>query len=214
MMKPGIMLRLAYTVGCGYMALCGVVLLRTASSQSAPPLLPPQPLGPALPAPRPALPAPGPAGPSGWFAGIRARCNAVEVEVALRGSPPPAGDEGAAYMAGCYALAGKMEKAKQTIDAMPAGGRPRAADIVFEIVHPVADAGDDRSAGPMMRLVLDYRPDNFMALYHAGMSEHAVGDNAPARKHLMRFLELYGEEDGWKRNAREVLARPEVARAR
>jgi cytochrome c-type biogenesis protein CcmH/NrfG len=88
------------------------------------------------------------------------------------------------------------------------GWRPRAAGIVFEIVHPVADAGDDRSAGPMMRLVLEFWPQNFQALYHAGMSEYAVDDYERARAHLDRFLALYRTDDGWTRNAREVLGRP------
>ena len=34
-----------------------------------------------------------------------------------------------------------MDRAKGIIDALPAGWRPRAAGIVFDIVHPVADAG-------------------------------------------------------------------------
>jgi hypothetical protein len=60
--------------------------------------------------------------------------------------------------------------------------------------------------------VLEYAPDNFMALYHAGMSEHALGDHERAAGHLRRFLELYRADDGWTRNAREVLERPELRR--
>jgi hypothetical protein len=42
------------------------------------------------------------------------------------------------------------------------GDRARAANIVFEVGHPVADAGDDRSAGPLMELVVDYVPDELL----------------------------------------------------
>ena len=197
------MLRIAYGLGFGYLALCGLAL---AARPGAAPSLPPDA------EPR-AVVRSAPAGSAaGWFERIRPRCNAVEVAVALRSTPAPAGDEGASYTAGCYALAGKMERARQTIDALSAGVRPRAAGIVFDIVHPVADAGDDQSAGPMMRLVLEYTPDNFQALYHAGMSEYGVGEHAQARDHLDRFLELYRADDGWTRNARDVLGRPEMKR--
>src|SRR4029450_7125018 len=94
-------------------------------------------------------------GADGWFAAIRPRCNAVEVALAMTREPPPASNEGAAFRAGCHALAGKLDDARQTIDGLAPEARGRAAQTLFEIVHPVADAGDDRSAGPMMRLVLD-----------------------------------------------------------
>ena len=76
---------------------------------------------------------------------------------------------------------------------------------MFNIGHPVADAGDDDSAGPIMRLVVEYQPDNYMALYHAGMSEYMLGQIDFARTHLEQFIELYQPEDGWRTNAREVL---------
>ena len=121
--------------------------------------------------------------------------------------PPPAGSDGAGYAAACYALAGKIDRARQTIDALPAGDRSQAAGIVFEVGHPVADAGDDASAGPIMRLVVEYQPENYMALYHAGISEYMLGHLDFARTHLERFLALYSAEDGWRSNAREVLGR-------
>jgi hypothetical protein len=198
------MLRAAYGFGVAYLAYCGWALAQ--ATPGAPPVIVqtlPAHLSTGLPPP-PADTA------AGWFVATRPRCNAVEVELALRSNPPPASsrEEGQSYAAGCYALAGKMDRARQIIEALPAGWRPRAAGIVFEIVHPVADAGDDRSAGPMMRLVLEYWPDNFQALYHAGMSEYAVEDRALAREHLQKFLTLYTADDGWSRNAREVLGRP------
>ena len=85
--------------------------------------------------------------------------------------------------------------------------RAGAAGIVFNVGHPVADAGDDQSAGPIMRLVVEYQPDNYMALYHAGMSEYILGQPDLARTHLEAFLARYASEDGWRANALEVLQR-------
>lgn len=179
--------------GWSYVALCGLVL---ASHRR--PLLPGEPRSTLAPYR-------GDAG--SWFARIKPFCNAVEVEVQQQRLPPPAGTEGAGYAAACYALAGKIDRARQAIDALPSRVRPVAAGIVFQIGHPVADAGDDASAGPIMRLVVEYQPDNYMALYHAGISEYMLGQLGYARTHLEKFLQLYSSEDGWRANAREVLGR-------
>ena len=80
---------------------------------------------------------------------------------------------------------------------------------MFQIGHPVADAGDDDSAGPIMRLVVKYQPRAYMALYHSGISSYNLGDVDLARDHLTRFLELYERDDGWRRNGLDVLARIE-----
>ena len=84
--------------------------------------------------------------------------------------------QGAGYGAACYALAGRIDHARSLITALPAGERGQASAIVFDIGHPVADAGDDRSAGPIMELVLEFWPENYMALYHAGMSEYVLAN--------------------------------------
>jgi hypothetical protein len=180
--------------GWGYVALCGGLTL--ASRADLPPGAEP---------PGPPAPLRGDAG--AWFARIKPFCNAVEVDVQQRHFPPPAGTAGTGYSAACYALAGKIDLARQAIEALPSGERGTAAGIVFAIGHPVADAGDDASAGPIMRLVVEYQPENYMALYHAGISEYMLGQMDFARTHLTRFLELYHSEDGWRANAREVLGR-------
>jgi hypothetical protein len=133
-------------------------------------------------------------------------CNPVEVDVGMRRRPPPAGYEGSAYQAACYALAGKIDVARQVILALPAGERAGAAGLFLSIADPVADAGDDRAAGPMMRLVLEFAPDSYIALYHAGMSEYALGDRRSAELHLRHFLRVYATEDGFRARATEVLA--------
>jgi serine/threonine protein kinase len=142
---------------------------------------------------------------NGWFNRIKPRCNAVEVVTAINSSPPPADWEGMGYAAACYALAGKIDAADRAIGQLDQGMRPQAVNIVFEIGHPVADAGDDRSAGPIMELVLKYWPQNYMAMYHAGMSAYALGDINLSKQRLTDFLNTYKAADGWTNNARTVM---------
>lgn len=179
--------------GWGYVALCGLIVASR-----------PDPSARGRPHGAPA-PFRGDAG--AWFARIKPFCNAVEVDVQQRYLPPPPGTQGAGYSAACFALAGKIELARQAIEALPAGDRATAAGIVFAVGHPVADAGDDASAGPIMRLVVEYQPENYMALYHAGVSEYMLGEMDYARTHLTRFLELYRVEDFYRRNGTEILGR-------
>jgi len=97
--------------------------------------------------------------------------------------------------------------ARRIIDGVAAGNRNQAVNIVFEVGHPVADAGDDRSAGPIMELVVDYWPSHYMALYHAGMAEYMLGQRELAKHNLSAFLRFYSEKDGWRTNAIDVLER-------
>src|SRR5919201_347316 len=124
-----------------------------------------------------------------------------------RGEPAPKTLQGAGFEAACYALAGRIDDARRIIDRLPAADRYKAADIVFNVGHPVADAGDDRAAGPIMELVIDYWPNHYMALYHAGMAEYMLGQHALAKRNLEAFLRIYTQQDGWRSNAFEVLAR-------
>ena len=183
--------------GIGYLLVCAVVAIRHE----------PRP----APSPQPPPPAPEVVGFDGsavqWFAAIKPYCNAVEAEVTQRRHPAPHTVEGQGYSAACYALGGHIDSARAVIDRLASSDRARAAGIVFDVGHPVADAGDDRSAGPIMELVLEYWPNQYMALYHAGMSEYALGQPGLARQHLTSFLQYYHEDDGWTHNARDVLAR-------
>ena len=188
-----------YALGWSYVALCGL-LLAIARMQPVP-----APVPQGRPPAHHHEPSPGEGGQ--WFAGMKPFCNAVEVEVRQQHVPPPATVDGAGYSAACYALAGKIDQARKVIDRLPPNQRSQAAAIVFGVGHPVADAGDDQSAGPIMRLVIDYQPDNYMALYHAGMSEFILGQADFARTHLKQFMALYPSEDGWRANARDVLTR-------
>jgi hypothetical protein len=193
--------RALYAAGWGYVALCGLVLVMRPGAA---------PVGRNGEPPAALAPFRGPAGE--WFARVKPFCNAVEVEVRQQQVPAPASVDGAGYSAACYALAGKIDRAREVIDRLDGGDRSTAAGIVFEVGHPVADAGDDQSAGPIMRLVVSYQPQNYMALYHAGMSEYILGQMDLAKTHLTRFLDLYHSEDGWRSNALDVLHRLDSAR--
>lgn len=203
-------MRFLHAVGLGYIAVCGGLLI--APRQTAVPLPVP------TPQPRPAsaetvtvVTPPHPAQPltpgnaRAWFEQAKPFCNALEVVTRIQYAPPPAGPDGRGFGAACYALAGNIDSAQAMIDRLARGDRPGAASIVFEVGHPVADAGDNRSAGPMMALVVSYQPDNYMALYHAGMAEFATGERRLAKKHLTRFLALYSQEDGWRSSAQGTL---------
>jgi tetratricopeptide (TPR) repeat protein len=189
------MQRTLYLVGFGYLAICGAVVLRHQTRRAQPP----------------GQPTTSTAGFEGsasqWFAAMKPFCNAVEVEIVHSRHPAPATLEGQGVSAACYALAGKIDSARAIIDRLAETDRYRAAGIVFDIAHPVADAGDNRSAGPIMELVISYWPNHYMALYHAGMAEIALGRSDLAVKNLTAFLSYYHENDGWTQSARETLAR-------
>lgn len=187
-----------YFAGFTYIALCGAIVVRELR-------------GPVSEDTRlAAIPVPAPASPSGssgaqWFASIKQYCNPVEVDVRTRFSPPPSSVDGAGYAAACFALAGKIDRARTILRAPGTRDRFAAANIVFNVAHPVADAGDDRASGPMMELVVEFWPDNYMARYHAGMSAYALGQHEVAERHLKSFLGMYNAADGFTQNAREAL---------
>ena len=184
--------RALYLAGVGYLAICGTIVLRHRTSH-APSLR--------------ASPASFTGSAPEWFAAMKSLCNAVEVKLAQEAHPAPQTLEGQGYSAACYALGGQIDAARAVIDRLPAADRYRAAGIVFDVAHPVADAGDNRSAGPIMEMVVDYWPNHYMALYHAGMAEYALGQSRLARSHLEAFLQFYHAADGWTGSARETLAR-------
>jgi hypothetical protein len=189
--------RAFHIAGWGYVAVCAVLVVGSIRPTAHPPAAEPQNVGDV----------PGASDASVWFRRVRPYCNSVEVDVVVRNTAAPATPEGQGFRAACYALAGRTDVARRVIDALPADSRVGAAGIVFEVGHPVADAGDDRAAGPIMELVVDYWPSHYMALYHAGMAEYMLGQHALARRNLTAFLGIYRANDGWVSNAREVLAR-------
>jgi hypothetical protein len=187
------MFRLHYLLGTVFIALCGLAVARSSIV-----VVPHGASGPAE-----SLPSGGDA--AQWFATLKPFCNALEVDTRMSGNPPPAGLEGQGYGAACYALAGKIDRARELILTVEPDQRWRAAGIVFEIGHPIADAGDDRSAGPIMSLVVEFWPNHYMALYHAGAAAYGLGQADAAGRHLRSFLRHYTVADGWGQRAQEML---------
>jgi hypothetical protein len=142
-----------------------------------------------------------------WFESVRRYCNPVEVETRMRWQPAPPTPEGSMHEAACYALAGRIDSAREVILTLPEEMRYRAAGVVFEAGHPAADAGDDVAAGPLMELVVEFWPNHYMALYHAGAARFEQGSHAAARDYLERFLVEYGHDDGWRSSALSMLER-------
>jgi len=140
-----------------------------------------------------------------WFQSVRQYCNSVEVETHLNWQPAPTTPEGDMHKAACYALAGRIDRARETIEGLPEGLRYQGAGVVFEAGHPAADAGDDIAAGPLMELVVEYWPNHYMALYHAGAARFGLGDYEVAEGYLERFLVEYTADDGWTGSARSML---------
>ena len=151
-----------------------------------------------------------PADAPSWFRSMKAYCNPVEVETQLTWNPAPQSTDGIAYEAACYALAGRIDSARERILRVPEDQRWKAAGVVFNVGHPVADAGDDRAAGPIMELVVDFWPNHYMALYHAGAARYALGDHGFAHKYLVSFLGYYDTDDGWRRSASSMIAEIEA----
>ena len=193
--------RFLYFAAFAYIALCGAIVARKVVSSSRGPRITVDPVVAVAPPP------PTGATTSGaqWFAAMKPYCNQVEVDVRARYSPAPGTSEGAGYAAACFALAGKIERARQIIEGIAPSERAGAANVLFAVAHPVADAGDDRASGPMMELVLEYWPNNYMALYHAGMSEYSLGQRMLAEKHLQAFLQMYTVADYFHENAERAL---------
>lgn len=148
---------------------------------------------------------PDPLDAVGWFQSVRQFCNPVEVETRMNWQPAPTTPEGDMYKAACYALAGRIDRARTVIQGLPQELQYRAAGVVFEAGHPAADAGDDIAAGPLMELVVEYWPNHYMALYHAGAAAYERGDLEPAQGYLERFLVEYSVEDGWRSSAISML---------
>jgi hypothetical protein len=198
-------------LGWTYVALCVAIAINALSRQDTAVVTQQTIVEPVEVQPAPPAPPPSPmVGAAEWFRRVKPYCNAVEISVLARQNSAPRTVDGAGYDAACHALAGRIDDARRIIDRLPQGDRVRAAAVVFDVGHPVADAGDDRSAGPIMELVVDYWPTHYMALYHAGMSEYMLGQRDLARKNLTEFLRQYRADDGWTTNAKEVLRRLET----
>jgi hypothetical protein len=132
---------------------------------------------------------------------VSARCTPLEAKLYLKDAALTVEER-----ATCLALAGFVDDARVLLRAMAVEQRNRAISTIFEIAHPIADAGDDRSAGPLMMLVVEIWPENYMAMFHAGMAQYALGKDDSARGYLERFLGMYAPLDVWHQRAVDALS--------
>lgn len=138
---------------------------------------------------------------TGWWSRAGSQCTPLGVELAIRNR-----EWTDIERTTCLAIAGKISDARTRLAAMSSADRSAALEQIFAIAHPIADAGDDRSAGPIMTLIADEWPENFMAVFHAGMAEFALGNDAAARTQLEKFHTMYGRDDVWRARATKALA--------
>ena len=141
-------------------------------------------------------PASGPA-----LGGLSERCTALTVATTIKTV-----DMTDVQRVVCLSIAGRIDDARAHLTRMSGAERQQAINAVFTIAHPIADAGDDRSAGPIMELVVEFWPENYMAVFHAGMAAYALGDDARAKAQLDRFLGMYQSNDVWRQRAQAALA--------
>lgn len=139
-------------------------------------------------------------GQSSWWSRAGSQCTPLGVQLAIKDS---AWSE--IERTTCLAIAGKIDAARTRLLAMSGANRAAALQQIFDIAHPIADAGDDRSAGPIMALISELWPENYMAVFHAGMAEFALGNDDHARVQLEKFLTVYGREDVWRGRAQKAL---------
>lgn len=140
-----------------------------------------------------------------WLASMGETCTPQGLAWHEGWDASPETSEGAVYRAVCLALAADVEGARAELLSLSPEERRPAADVLFSIGHPRADAGDEIAAGPLMQVVAEFAPDNYMALFHAGAALHESGDVAASRPYLERFLQEYAQEDGWRIDAVRML---------
>lgn len=140
-----------------------------------------------------------------WFDRNKVYCNALEVASRLNAAPPPDTARGDGQAALCYALAGDLGRARHRLATAAPSRRREAAEVVLRFGVAVADAGDAKSAAPLLLVGLEFSPDDVDALFHAGMSQAYVGDTRRAIPYLRRFLERYPTDDNRRRTVEERL---------
>ncbi|HMG24149.1 MAG TPA: hypothetical protein VK607_22600 [Kofleriaceae bacterium] len=127
-------------------------------------------------------------------------CTSLEVEEVIRAATMTDVER-----VTCLAVAGKIDRARELLLGMTEAMRTHAIAQVFQLAHPIADRGDDASAGPIMALVVEFWPANYMAVFHAGMAEFALGHDELAGLQLERFLGMYHMHDVWRQRAEQAL---------
>ena len=82
----------------------------------------------------------------------------------------------------------------------------RGAGVVFEAGHPAMDAGDEMADGSLLELVVEFWPNHYRELYHAGAAVYERGEAGLAGEYLIRFLDNDDLDDSWRVNAPTILA--------
>jgi len=149
-----------------------------------------------------------------WREIARKKCNPVEIGVLMKRTSAPDSVLGQSYKAACYTLAGNIEEARKVIDSLPQKDRTEASSMVFRLIHYISDSGDEISARPAMKMTIDYQPEHYMALYHAGMAEYELATQgakdaslSQSEEYLSRFLKIFKKEEIHRKKAIEVLAK-------
>jgi len=143
--------------------------------------------------------------PTSWIDQIRPYCNDRDVDLYTDLNPPPQTDEGTAYEAACFALSGRIAKARALILGLPEERHTEAAGVVYDVATATLVADTNAAVGPIMELVLEFWPNHYLALYHAGSARYMSGDMTGAGPYLERFLDLYVREDQRTVDARRML---------
>jgi hypothetical protein len=141
-----------------------------------------------------------------WIDRIMPFCTQEDVDLFVDLDPPPDTEEGIAQEAACFALAGRIPKARALILGLPHDRRNRAVGTVYDVTLATLTTDVDPLLGPVMELVLEFWPNHYLALYHAGSARFMRGDLRGAALYLHRFLELYVREDQLAADAHRMLA--------
>ena len=176
-------MRKIYLLGLLYVGLSLAYLMRPGSLWPSPTILPsPSPFPTILPSPPPSrsIPSVDPNDAVAWFP-LR------EGLLQPGGGGDPAYLEPRTSIRRRHRVRGRVPRAGRTRRhgtgadlELPEELRWHAAGVVFNVGHPVADAGDDLAAGPIMELVVEFWPNHYMALYHAGAARYELDDHGSA----------------------------------
>jgi tetratricopeptide (TPR) repeat protein len=104
-----------------------------------------------------------------------------------------------------YRVLGREDEAKAVFEEMAANDPEGLADTLFERGREAFNAGSTAAAVQALEQALLAKPDHPRAHYMLGLAYANSGDNAKAKEHLKRFLEL-APDDPEATTASEMLA--------
>ena len=140
-----------------------------------------------------------------WLDRNRAHCNGVEINSTVARDPAPTSVQGQSWLAACYAFAGNLSAVRRVVSDLPHEQRAAAANVALDVIDP--GVREDRDVALVAELLLEFTPDNKVAVFHAGMRAFESGRFEAADQLLRRFLVLHATDDGWARRTRETIVR-------